>query len=159
MSNIYKRTFHRCSLPSFGSFGHAASEEIFRNRSIRNKNHLWWPCLLMELGRNEQSLQRTAHRCFLPSFGSFDQAVSEEKLFQKSNNKKQELSMTAMFVNGSKRNEQFPQRTFHRCFLPSFGLFGQAMSVEDFQKLTNQKKELSVVAMFVNRLGQNEQSL
>jgi hypothetical protein len=25
--------------------------------------------------------------------------------------------------------------------------------------LTNQKKELSVVAMFVNRLGQNEQSL
>jgi hypothetical protein len=30
---------------------------------------------------------------------------------------------------------------------------------EDFQKLTIQKKELSVVAMFVNRLGQNEQSL
>ena len=26
-----------------------------------------------------------------------------------------------------------------------------------FYKLTNQKKELSVVAMFVNRLGQNEQ--
>jgi hypothetical protein len=25
--------------------------------------------------------------------------------------------------------------------------------------LTNQKKELSVAAMFVNRLGQNEQSL
>jgi hypothetical protein len=33
------------------------------------------------------------------------------------------------------------------------------VSVEDFQKLTNQKKELSVGAMFVNRLGQNEQSL
>ena len=30
-------------------------------------------------GRNEQSLQRTDHRCFLPSFGSFDQTVSEEK--------------------------------------------------------------------------------
>jgi hypothetical protein len=28
--------------------------------------------------------------------------------FRKSNNKKQELSMTAMFVNGSKQNEQFP---------------------------------------------------
>ena len=110
-------------------------------------------------GRNEQFLQRTFHRCFLLSFISFGQAVPEEKLFQKSNNKKQELSMTAMFVNGSKRNEQFPQRTFHRCFLPSFGLFGQTVRVEDFQKLTNQKKELSVVAMFVNRLGQNEQSL
>jgi hypothetical protein len=38
---------------------------------------------------------------------SFGQAVSEEKPFQKSNNKKQELPMTAMFVNGSKRNEQY----------------------------------------------------
>ena len=78
--------------------------------------------------RNEQSLQRTFHRCFLPSFIPFGQAISEEKLFQKSNNKKQELSMTPMLVKGSKRNEQFPQRTFYRCFLPSFGLFGQAVS-------------------------------
>jgi hypothetical protein len=30
---------------------------------------------------------------------------------------------------------------------------------EDFQKLTNQKQELPVVAMFVNGSGQNEQSL
>jgi hypothetical protein len=33
---------------SFGSFGHAVSEESFRNRPIRNKNRLWWPCLLMD---------------------------------------------------------------------------------------------------------------
>ena len=32
-------------------------------------------------GRNEQSLQRTCHRCFLPSFGSFGQVDSEEKIF------------------------------------------------------------------------------
>ena len=31
------------------------------------------------LGRNEQSQQRTFHRCFLPSFGSFSQTASEEK--------------------------------------------------------------------------------
>jgi hypothetical protein len=30
---------------------------------------------------------------------------------------------------------------------------------EDFLKLTNQKKELPMVAMFVNGSGQNEQSL
>ena len=81
-------------------------------------------------------LQRTFHRCFLPSFISFGQAVSEEKMFQKSTNKKQELSMTAMFVNGSTRNEQFPQRTFHRYFLPSFGSFGQMVSEE--KNLKNQ---------------------
>jgi hypothetical protein len=40
---------HRCFLPSFGSFGQAVSEEkIFRNRPIRNKNCLWWPCLSMD---------------------------------------------------------------------------------------------------------------
>jgi hypothetical protein len=31
------------------------------------------------LGQNVQSLERTAHRCFLPSFGSFGHTVSEEK--------------------------------------------------------------------------------
>jgi hypothetical protein len=52
MSNLYKRTFNRWFLPSFGSFGHVVSEEkIFRNRPIRNKNHLWWPCLLMDRDR------------------------------------------------------------------------------------------------------------
>ena len=30
---------------------------------------------------------------------------------------------------------------------------------EDFKKWTNQKQELPVVAMFVNGLGRNEQSL
>jgi hypothetical protein len=52
------------------------------------------------------------------------------KEFKKSANQKQELSVTAMFVNGSGRNEQSLQRTFHRCFLPSFGSFGQAVSEE-----------------------------
>ena len=50
---------------------------FFRNHPIRNKNCLWWPYLLT--GRNEQSQQRTFHRSFLPSFGSFGQTVSEEK--------------------------------------------------------------------------------
>ena len=44
-----QRTFHRCFLPSYGSFGQAISEEkLFRNRSIRNKNCLWRPCLLTD---------------------------------------------------------------------------------------------------------------
>jgi hypothetical protein len=57
-------------------------------------------------GRNEQSLQRTLHRCFLPSFDSFGQAVSEEKILKKSANQKQELPVAVMFVNGLGRNEQ-----------------------------------------------------
>ena len=45
-----QRTFHRCFLPNFSSFGQVVSEEkIFKNLLIRNKNCLWWPCLLMDL--------------------------------------------------------------------------------------------------------------
>ena len=77
-------------------------------------------------------------------------------------NQKKELPMVAMLVNRSGQNEQSLQRTvtFHRCFLPSFGLFGQTVSEEKiFQKSTNQKEELSVPAMLVNGSGRNEQSL
>jgi hypothetical protein len=80
-------------------------------------------------GQNVQSLERTAHRCFLPSFGSFGKTVSEEKNFlnQPIRNKS---PMTVMFGNELERNEQYLQKTFHRCFLPSFGSFGPAVSEE-----------------------------
>jgi hypothetical protein len=75
-------------------------------------------------------------------------------------NQKQELPMAAMFDNGSEQNEHYLQRTFHRCFLPSFGSFRQVVSEEKIlKKLANQKQELSVVAMFVNESGRNEQSV
>jgi hypothetical protein len=65
-----------------------------------------------------------------------------------------------MFVNGSGRKEQSLLRNFHRCFQPSFGSFGHAVSEEKiFFKSANEKQELSVAAMFVNESGLNEQSL
>ena len=126
--------------------------------------------------------------------------------FQKSNNQKQELPVAAMFVNGSGQNQQSLQKTFHRCFLQSFGSFGQAVSEEkifrnrpirnknclwqpyllmdqdemsnpyrgppmfrfiwpnsfrgeESKKSANQKQESPVVPMFVNGSGRNEQSL
>ena len=50
--------------------------------------------------------------------------------FKKSANQKQELPMVAMFVNGSWQNEPSLERTFHRCFLPSFTSFGWGVSEE-----------------------------
>ena len=44
------------------------------------------------------------------------------------------MPVAAMFVNQSGQNEQYLQRTFHRCVLPSFGLFGQAVSEEKIFK-------------------------
>ena len=46
--------------------------------------------------RNQQSLQRTSHRCFLPNFSSLGKAVSEEKIFYKSTNQKQEWPVAAV---------------------------------------------------------------
>ena len=55
-----QRTFHRCFLPSFGSFGKVVSEvKIFRNRPIRNKNCMWWPCLLTD--RDEMNNLHRGH--------------------------------------------------------------------------------------------------
>ena len=59
--------------------------------------------------------------------------VSGEE-FYKSANQKQESPVVAMFANGSGRNEQSLQRTFHRCFLPNFDSFGQAVSEEKIFK-------------------------
>ena len=53
--------------------------------------------------------------------------------FLKSANQKQESPVAAMHVNGSGRNEQSLQRTFHRCFLPSFGSFRQAILEKIFK--------------------------
>jgi hypothetical protein len=44
--------------------------------------------------------------------------------------------VAAMFVNGSGQNKQSQQRTFHSCFLTSFGSFGETLS-ED-KNLKNQ---------------------
>ena len=124
-----QRTFQGCFLPSFDSFGQAVSEEKIFQKSA-NQTQEWHVAAMFVngSGRNEQGLQMTFQGCFLPSFDSFGQAVSEEKIFKKSTNHKEEWFVVAMFVNGSGRNEQYLQRTFHRCFIPSVGSFGQAVS-------------------------------
>jgi hypothetical protein len=73
------RTFHRCFLPSFDSFGRAISEEkIFKNRPIRNKNCLWWPCLLMD--QDEMSNLYRGPSIDASYQVSFGWGVSEEKI-------------------------------------------------------------------------------
>ena len=113
---------------------------FFRNQPIQKQELPVAAMVANGSELNEQSLQRTFQGCSLPSFDSFGQAVSEEKIFQKSTNQKQELPVAAMFVNGSERNKHSLQRTFQGCFLLNFNSFGQAVTEEKiFQKSTNQK--------------------
>ena len=84
--------------------------------------------------QNDQSLQKTFHRSFLPNFSSFGKVVSDEKILQKSTTQKQEWPVVAMFVNRLELNDQSLQRTFQGCFLPSFDSFGKAVSEENILK-------------------------
>ena len=104
---MLQRIFHRCFLTNFGSFGKAVSEDKIVYKSINQKHELPMAAIFVSgSGQNEQSLQRTSHRCILPSCGSFGKGVSEENIFYKSTNQKQELYVAAMFVNGLGRNKQ-----------------------------------------------------
>ena len=105
-----------------------------RNRPIRNKNCLWWPCLLTDQNGMSNSYEGLPQ--MLPTtFQSIWPSCFRVEDFQKSTNQKQELPVVAMFVNGSGPNEQSLQRTCHRCFLPSFSSFGQAVSEQKFLKI------------------------
>ena len=84
-------------------------------------------------GQNVHSLERTTHRCFLPSFGSFGQTVSEEKNFKNSQSETR-VACGGLVFNRSGWNYQSLQRTFHGCFLVSFRSFGQAVSEEKILK-------------------------
>ena len=103
---------------------------FFRNQPIRNKNCLWWPCLLMD--RDEMSnLYRGPTKD-----ASYQVSVHLAKQFQRRRFLKIGQSETRiaygghMFVNGSGQNESSLERTFHRCFLPSFTSFGWGVSEE-----------------------------
>ena len=61
-----------------------------------------------------------------------------------------------MFVGQMEPNEE----VLHRCFLPSLAPFGQAVSEEKIVlTLANQKQELLLEAIFVDRMGRNEETL
>jgi hypothetical protein len=137
MSNLYRGSSIDASYQvSYHLAKWFQRKSCFSNRTIRNKNCLWRPCLLTDqIGMNN------SHRG--PSIdASYHVSVHLAEWFQrrrikkKSTNQKHELSVAAMFVNGSGRNEQSLQRTFHRCFLPSFDSFGQTVSEE--KNLKNQ---------------------
>ena len=69
------------------------------------------------------------------------------------------------------------ERTFHRCFLPSFNLISKGDNIKSYPSFNslgksylsfnrgeefleiNQKQELPVAVMFVNGSGRNEHSL
>ena len=144
MGNLYRGPSIDASYQVQVHLAKQFQRRIFRNPPIRNKYCLWWPCLLTNRDEMSNLNRRPSKDASYQISGSFGQAVSEEKIFQKSTNQKQGLPVVAMFINGFGRNEHSLQRNFHRCFLLSFGSFGQAVSEEeDFLEINQSKTRIA----------------
>ena len=107
MSKLYRETSKDASYQVLIHLARRFQRRFFRNQPIRNKNDLWRPCLLTN--RDEMSnLYRGPYidASYQVSVHLAKQFQRREDLYKKLTNQKQELPMVAMFVNGSKRNEQ-----------------------------------------------------
>ena len=128
MSILYRGPFTDASYQVSVHLAKRLEDKIFRNRPIRNKNCLWQPYLLMDW--DEMSILYRGP----PIDASYQVSDHLAKRFQRRrffrNHPIRTKSMVVIFVNGSGRNDQSQQRTFHRCFLQSFGSFGQMVSEE-----------------------------
>jgi hypothetical protein len=110
-------------------------------------------------GQNVQSLERTAHRCFLPSFSSFGQTVSEEKNFKNQPiRNKSRLWRSCWLTDRDKIRNVYRGPSIDASYQIRF-IWPSGFRGEDFLKSANQKQELPVAAMFVNGSGRNEQLL
>ena len=93
-------------VPSFSSFGQVVSEEkIFRYRPTRNKNCLWWPCLLMDQDKIGNLYTGSSIDASCQVSVHLAMRFQRTRFFYMTKQQEQ-LSMVAMFANGSKQNEQ-----------------------------------------------------
>jgi hypothetical protein len=79
-----------------------SEEKNFRNRPIRNKNCLLWPCLLMNRDEMSNLYRGSPNQDWI----HFAKQFQRKRFVYKSTNQKQERPVAVMFVNGSGRNEQ-----------------------------------------------------
>ena len=56
--------------------------------------------------------------------------LCQRRRFLEIDQSEKELSVVAMFVDRLGENDNLYKRTFYRCFQPSFGSFGHAVSEE-----------------------------
>jgi hypothetical protein len=130
---------------------------FLRNQPIRNKNGLWWPCLLTDWDEMSNLYRGLSIHAFYQISVHLGKRF-QRRFYQKSTNQKKEWHVAAMFVNGLELNEQYLYTAFQGCFLPSFDSFVQAVSEKKIFLEINQS-ETRMGPLFVNGSGQNEQSL
>jgi hypothetical protein len=131
MSNLYRGpSIYASYHVSYHLAKRFQKKSCFKNRTIRNKNCLWRPCLL-----TDQNGMSNSHR--RPSIdASYEVSVYLAKLCQRrrfleiDQSEKKNCLWWPCFLPDWDKMSNIYKRTFHRCFLPSFGSFGYAVSEE-----------------------------
>jgi hypothetical protein len=97
MSNIYRGPSIGAAYQVSVHLAKRFQRRLFRNQPIRNKNCLWWPCLLTD--RDEMSNLNRGHSID----ASYQVSVHLAQRFQRrrSAKQKQKMPVAAMFGNGS----------------------------------------------------------
>jgi hypothetical protein len=142
-----QRTYHRCFLTSFGSFGHAVSEEIFFNQPIRNKNCLRQPCLLMD--RDEMSKLYRG-----PSIdASYQVSVHLAKGFQRRRLKCEKLTDDGrqVMAKWAKNSLAIYTNSLHIYGVNCHVIFHSSLTIQSYAKsiLTNRKTALIVNSVLI----------
>ena len=96
-----QRTFQSSFLPSYVHLATVSEEIFFLNQPIRNKNRLWQPCLLTDRDEMSNLYSGPSIDAFYQVSIYFAKRFQRRRFFFKSANRKQELPVAAMFVDGS----------------------------------------------------------
>ena len=86
------KTFQGGFISNFSSFGKASSEKMFYKWTNQKQVLPVEAMFFNRSWQNMQSLERTFHIFFLPSYISFNKAVSEEKIFFEINKPEQTIA-------------------------------------------------------------------
>ena len=80
----------------------------------------------------------------------------QRRIFLEIDQSKPELPVVAMFVNGSKLNEQSLLKTLYIWCLPLFGSFGQAVLEKKIKKKYQSEARIAYGGHVFSELGQTE---
>jgi hypothetical protein len=101
------RTFHRCFVPSFDSFGQTVSEEKnLKYQPIRNKNGQWRPCLLTDRDRLSNLYREPSIDDSYQVLVHLTKRFQRRRFFRNQPIRKKNCLWWPCLFNGSGRNEQ-----------------------------------------------------